>query len=143
MTTPSDEPQHQHPCRCETCNKGEFEGNGSVRCEGDYLPPNYVSLIEKRGCASHSANTVAQAPRKCYDVNVCAFCTDASCRCNGCVSPTKAQAQIDAVVKELEETLEHSKEKLYGFTAEEAGWVGGYESGLTEAIALLKEGVGK
>jgi hypothetical protein len=47
------------------------------------------------------------------------------------------------VVKELEETLEHSKEKLYGFTAEEAGWVGGYESGLTEAIALLKEGVGK
>ena len=56
---------------------------------------------------------------------------------------TGAQARIDAVVKELEETLEHSKEKRCGFTAEEAGWVGGYESGLSVAIALLKEGRGK
>ena len=60
MTTPRDEPQRQ-PLRCETCEYGEFEGNGSVRCKGDYLPPNYVSLIETRGCFSHSANTGTQA----------------------------------------------------------------------------------
>jgi hypothetical protein len=47
------------------------------------------------------------------------------------------------VIATLEETLAHSKKNVYGFTAEEAGWVGGYESGLTMAIALLKGEVGK
>ncbi len=45
---------------------------------------------------------------------------------------------VDKVIATLEETLAHSKKNLYGFTAEEAGWCGGYESGLTVAIALLK-----
>lgn len=50
---------------------------------------------------------------------------------------------VDTVIATLEETLAHSKKNVYGFTAEEAGWVGGYESGLTMAIALLKGEVGK
>jgi hypothetical protein len=50
------------------------------------------------------------------------------------------QQCIGKIIKELEKRLNHSKKHVYGFTAEEAGWVGGREDGLTEAILLLQEG---
>ena len=116
MTAPRDEPQ-QHPLDRFEITREQLE------TLQDYVGGKYCRVNQT--IAFHTIKDI-------YDSGCCSHSAN-----------TDAQAQIDAVVKELEETLEHSKEKLCGFTAEEAGWVGGYESGLSVAIALLKEGVGK
>lgn len=54
-----------------------------------------------------------------------------------------AEQRIADVIKELEQTLEHSKKELYGLNAREAEWISGREAGLEEAISLLRGGVRK
>jgi len=89
----------------------------------DYVGENYCRV--NRTIAAHTIKDIY----------------DAGCSSHTSTPDADARQRIEDVVKELEATLENTKKNVYGFNAEEAGWVGGYECGLEGAIALLKDGV--
>ena len=149
MTTPRDEPQRHQCLTCDSCNHGEKTNSPSYpfKCLVSKPVPMMVheycvSWFGYVGCASHSSNTGAQNKTEgVAQISSYNYIKDIAATkgmsfydlVDLVVDDLKAQARIDAVVKELETQIADAKKnKNYERVA-------GYE----KAIALLKEGVGK
>jgi len=149
---PPTKPQ-QHPLNCLTCNKPQFHVMGLARCPvtGELIGPNdpQRKMVDLLGCASHSANTGAQNKAEgVAQISSYNYIKDIAAAkgmsfydlVNLVVDDLKAQARIDAVAKELEQKAaahrKEAKRRLQPMLSARA-------LGVEEAIALLKEGVGK
>ena len=146
MTTPSDEPRQHQQKYFSVPEDTVYLILGILRLEKDGVR-NPISNIETalkelRGCASHSANTGAQNKAEgVAQISSYNYIKDIAATkgmsfydlVDSIVDDLKAQARIDAVVKELEAQIHTLELDFHDVEAR----------GMRKAIALLKEGVGK